>query len=223
MDIKLTEVKELPPRLRPREMIVAHGAAYLSDRQLLAVLLGSGSRSRGVGALAGEVLEHLETRGYRTDVDSLTAIHGLGRAKAGIILAAFEFARRSLCPVKKKITSPGDIYPVVAHYGDRKQEYFLCLALNGAHEVLAVRVVSIGLVNRAMVHPREVYSEPLKDRCAAIAVAHNHPSGILEPSQEDKEVTHRLKESGEILGIPLLDHVIFSDSGYYSFMEAGEL
>lgn len=223
MNTLTAEVKELPVSLRPREMMQAHGASYLSDRQLLAVLLGSGTRGRGVFALAGDVLTHLETCKFQTDLESLKSIPGLGKAKAGLIMAAFEFTRRCLHPVKKKITSPSDIYPLVSHYGDRRQEYFLSLSLNGAHEVLAVRVVSIGLVNRAIVHPREVFAEPISERCAAVCVAHNHPSGILDPSPEDKEVTRRLKESGEILGIPLLDHIIFSDSGFYSFMEAGEL
>ncbi|MBI9101013.1 MAG: DNA repair protein RadC [Spirochaetales bacterium] len=223
MNTIVAEIKELPTSLRPRELLQAQGASYLSDIQLLAVLLGSGSRGRGVFSVSRDLLALLEAEGFDVDIDSLTSIPGLGRAKAGLILAAFEFTRRCLHPNKKKITSPGDIYPMISHYGDRNQEYFLCLSLNGAHEVLAIRVVSIGLVNRAMVHPREVFAEPIAQRCAAIAVAHNHPSGILKPSPEDKEVTRRLKEAGEILGIPLLDHVIFSDSGFYSFMEAGEL
>jgi len=132
-------------------------------------------------------------------------------------------ARRISFSSNKHITFPGDIYPIVRHYADRQQEHFLRVSLNGAHEVLSIEVVSIGLVNRTIVHPREVFSTPLKERATAIIVAHNHPSRNLQPSKEDREVTVRLKESGRLLGIELLDHIIFSDEKYYSFLENGEL
>ncbi len=128
-----------------------------------------------------------------------------------------------MCPSATRITVPSDILPVVRHYADRKQEHFLCLSLNGAHEVQSVRVVSIGLVNRTIVHPREVFADPLTDRAAAVVVAHNHPSGRVDPSMEDRDVTRRLKQAGDTLGIRLLDHLVFSTKGYYSFLEHGEL
>jgi DNA repair protein RadC len=106
---------------------------------------------------------------------------------------------------------------------DRKQEHFLCISLNGAYEVIAVRTVSVGLVNKTQVHPREVFADPLTDRATAIIVAHNHPTGNLTPSKEDIAITRQLKSAGEILGIKLLDHIIFSHKGYYSFMENNEL
>lgn len=223
MKQKPLEVKELPAALRPREMLRKHGPGILSDAELLAVILGSGTRGMGVGALARAVLEVLEATGYRADLDSLQKIRGLGLVKAGQLAAALEFSRRALYPERRRIASPGDVFPLVSHYADRRQEYFLCLSLNGAHEVTAVRIVSIGLVNRTVVHPREVFAEPLTDRAAAVVCAHNHPSGNLEPSDEDREVTERLKAAGDILGIPLLDHVIFGGSGYHSFLEAGEM
>ena len=113
--------------------------------------------------------------------------------------------------------------PAIRHYADRKQEHFLSVSLNGAHEIIAVRVVSIGLVNRTIVHPREVFADPLTDRAAAVVVAHNHPSGQVQPSMEDRDVTRRLKSAGDTLGMKLLDHVVFSTLGYYSFLEHGEL
>jgi DNA repair protein RadC len=114
------------------------------------------------------------------------------------------------------------VYPLVRHYSDRKQEHFICLSLNGAHEVLAIRVVSIGILNKTIVHPREVFGDPISDRAAAIVVCHNHPSGQLEPSEEDIAITRRLSEAGELLGINLLDHLILSPrGGYYSFVESG--
>ena len=115
----------------------------------------------------------------------------------------------------------GDTY--VRHYADRKQEHFLCASINGANEILNIRVVSIDLIDRTPVYPREVFGDALADRASGVIVAHNHPSGSLEPSAFDLEVTKQLKDAGIILGISLLDHIIFNRSGYFSFLEAGRL
>ena len=113
--------------------------------------------------------------------------------------------------------------PYVKHYADRKQEHFLCATINGANEILNIRVVSIGLIDRTPVHPREVFAEALSDRASAIIVAHNHPAGSLEPSTYDVEVTKQLKAAGVVMGITLLDHIIFNRTGYVSFLESGRL
>jgi DNA repair protein RadC len=115
---------------------------------------------------------------------------------------------------------PPDFLPLIWHYGDRKQEHFICISLNGANEVMAHRVVSVGLVNKTQVHPREVFAYPM-DRASAIIVAHNHPSGGIIPSKDDIEITSQLKAAGETLGIKLLDHIIFNQKDYYSFLEKG--
>ena len=122
-----------------------------------------------------------------------------------------------------RIKHPDDIYKLIYHHADRKQERFICLSLNGAYEVIAVRIVTIGLVNKSIVHPREVFSDPILDRASAVIVAHNHPSGQLEPSQDDDEVTFRLSTSAEILGLHLLDHLIFSEKSYFSYRQNGKL
>lgn len=123
-----------------------------------------------------------------------------------------------------RISSPTDALQVLARYRKAKQEQFICLSLNGNHVVEAVRIVSIGLVNRTVVHPREVFADPIVDRAAAVLLAHNHPSGNIEPSSEDREVTRRMKEAGNILGIPVLDHIILGKGdSYFSFLESGEL
>jgi len=121
------------------------------------------------------------------------------------------------------VRAPSDILPVVERFAERRQECFLSISLNGAHEITATRIVTVGLVNRTVVHPREVFADPITDRAAAVIVAHNHPSGSLEPSAEDSEVTRRLVSAGQLLGIPVLDHIIFSSRGYYSFLEHNEL
>ena len=217
------EVKEMHIDLRPREKLFANGVKYLSDKELLAIILGSGIKGKGVFSLSEEILNVIDSKSSNIDIDSLTSISGMGKAKAALLSAAMEFSRRILIPEKNKISSPSDIYPAVKHYADRHQETFLSVSLNGAHEIIKIRIVSIGLVNRTLVHPREVYADPIGDRAAAIIVAHNHPSGNTKPSSEDREVTNILKKSGKILGIELLDHIVFSDTGFYSFLENGEI
>jgi DNA repair protein RadC len=208
---------------RIRERLAREGPASLSDADLLAALLGTGIRGKGVHELAGEVLALLDSGRGIPEADALGRLAGIGKAKASAVCAALELGRRLYGVRERKIASPGDVWPIVAHWSDRKQERFICCSLNGAHELIAARVVSVGLVNRTVVHPREVYADPITDRACAIIVAHNHPSGRLEPSPEDREITCRLKEAADTLGIALLDHVIFSSSGYFSFVEHGIL
>lgn len=204
---------------RPRERIIRNGPETLSDRDLLAVLLGSGVPGRNVFKLAGVVLRELEETGFRTDPHRLLQITGLGPAKTAQLTAALEFARRVLAPRNYRIRHPADAVPLIRHYADRPQEHFIVITLNGAHEVIAVRVASIGLVNRTLVHPREIFADAITDRAVAVICAHNHPSGKVHPSNEDHAVTRSLQEAGEVLGIRLLDHIVFSGSEHYSFSE----
>ncbi|MCX7787279.1 MAG: DNA repair protein RadC [Spirochaetes bacterium] len=217
------KILNLPTKERPREKLYFQGVAALSDAELLAILIGSGNRTVRVEKISSLLLDLLDRSNGNITVDALMKIPGVGKAKGTLILAALEFSRRFLCPERKRIGFPRDVLPLVSHYANRKQEYFLSISLNGAHEVLAIRVVSIGLVNRSLVHPREVFADPLQDRAAALVIAHNHPSGNLDPSLEDKQVTMRLRTAAELLGIVFLDHIIFSEEGYYSFLEHGEL
>jgi DNA repair protein RadC len=211
------------PQPQVRERLAREGPAALSDAELLAALLGTGMRGKGVHELAEEVLGLLDSSKSVPDAEMLARIAGIGGAKAGAVCAALELGRRLYGNRDKKISSPGEVWPIVAHWADRKQERFICCSLNGAHELIAARVVSIGLVNRTVVHPREVYADPITDRACAVIVAHNHPSGRLDPSPEDREITRRLKEASDTLGIALLDHLIFSSVGYFSFVEHGLL
>lgn len=127
--------------------------------------------------------------------------------------------RKARYPIK--IAAPSDAYSALKRYARGKQEQFIAMTLTGAHEVISVSIVSIGLLNRTIVHPREVFHRAIKDSAAAIIVAHNHPSGQLEPSEEDRMMTKRLIEAGEIIGIPILDHIIFTRNGYVSFKDLG--
>lgn len=132
------------------------------------------------------------------------------------------FALETANPVKK-ITAPSDILSAVWKYAEKNQEHFLVASLNGAHEVIETRVSSIGILNRTLVHPREIFRQAIIDNASAIIIIHNHPSGNLEPSQEDIEITKRIKDAGFIVGIEVLDHIIISKCGYYSFLEEGKL
>jgi DNA repair protein RadC len=220
----MEKVSLLPADERPREKLFKFGAEYLSDHELIAILISSGNKSLGVEKIAASVVGLLDRTNEELSAQALVDLPGVGTAKAALILAALEFSRRRLCPGHRKVIFPKDLLPLIEHYADRKQEYFLCVSLNGAHEVIALRVVSVGLVNRALVHPREVFADPLCDRAAAVVVAHNHPSGNCQPSGEDRDITVKIKEAAKVLGITLLDHVIFTKGGpYYSFREHREL
>jgi len=216
-------ISDIPEQDRLREKLLRKGAAALSDQELLAVLLGKGTSEMDVMKLAGKLARVIDEKGLGIRVEDLTNLEGVGNAKATLVLAAIEFARRRIKPEGAKIETPADLLPHVRHYADRKQEHFLCASINGANEILNIRVVSIGLIDRTPVHPREVFADALSDRASAIIVAHNHPSGGLEPSTSDVEVTGQLKEAGAVMGIALLDHIIFNRHGYYSFLEAGRL
>lgn len=204
---------------RPREKLWQKGVKTLSDVELLAILIGSGNRRHDVFSLAERVLKLLDLSGPFPSPEALLQIDGVGPAKAALIAAALEFARRRIRPEGVKVAQPTDVLPLLQHLSDRKQEHFICISLNGANEVIAVRTVSVGLLNQTQVHPREVFADPITDRAAAVIVAHNHPSGSLSPSEQDKEITRRLRQAGDTLGIKLLDHIIFSRKGYFSFTD----
>ena len=216
-------IAQIPEADRPREKLLRKGAAALNDQELLAVLLGKGTASMDVMTLAAKLARLIDEKGLQVKADDLTQFDGVGDAKATLILAAIEFARRRIKPEGSKIETPADLLPHVRHYADRKQEHFLCASINGANEILSIRVVSIGLIDRSPVHPREVFADALADRAAAIIVAHNHPSGGVEPSHSDINITAQLKAAGGILGIELLDHIIFNRTEYFSFLERGAL
>ncbi len=219
----MKRIQQIPVSERPREKMQIKGAQALSDIELLAVLLGSGGRQNDVMSVAVKLLQQLDRTGLTPNIEDLLCVRGVGRAKASLVIAALEFARRRIKPNGFKIAFPPDAFPLIRHIADRSQEHFMCISLNGANEVNAVRTVSVGLVNRALVHPREVFADPITDRASSIIVAHNHPSGNLSPSQDDLSVTQQLKAAGNTLGIKLLDHIIFNRDEYYSLLEHGQL
>jgi len=204
-----------------RERILRDGPRSLADRELLAAMLGSGCAGKSVTALAHDVLDIIDKGKLDLEIGLLKQLSGMGDAKACAIAAAIELGRRFYSIRDKRIAMPKDVFPLISHFADRKQEHFLCVSLNGAHEVIFTRQITSGLVNKTVVHPREIFADPITDRACAIIVAHNHPSSNIEPSKEDIEITKRLRGAGDVLGIPLLDHLVFSSNAYYSFVEHG--
>ena len=210
----------MPKEKRPRERLIKFGPESLSDEDLLSIILVSGIRGKNVTSLARELLHKLNKEYDIPLVKDLDKLMGMGKAKACMIAAVLEFGRRKWA-VGQQIRNPEDIYNLIKHHADHRQEKFICISLNGAHEVLATRIVTIGLVNRTIVHPREVFADPLQDRASSIAVAHNHPSGNLTPSKEDNEITSRLNTAAGIMGLGFLDHLIFTENFYFSYRQEG--
>ena len=208
---------------KPREKLIKKGANALKDYELLAILLGSGVQGKDVISLSNEIIKLFEDDFENLSLEKLLSIHGLGLAKASQILSSIELSRRYLIKQNKKITSAKDVNEELKEYHNKKQEYFLALYLDGANHLIQTKIITIGILNQSLVHPREVFSYAIEKRCASIIVAHNHPSGILEASNEDINVTKRLKESGKILGIELLDHLIITNDGFVSLKEEGVL
>lgn len=201
--------------LRPREKLAARGATALSDYELLMAIIGSGNAQADVTKIARDVRRLIQEKGSELTYDDLLSVKSLGPAKATNIMAGFELWRRQFeVPDRPIIDSPEKAIDQLVDIRDKKQEYFVCLTLDGANRLITKRIITIGTLTSSLVHPREVFAEAITDRAASIIVAHNHPSGNLEPSQADKEVTRRLKEAAELLGIAMLDHLIVTKTDY---------
>jgi len=217
----LKHIKNIPDFEKPREKLASRGPEALSDTELLAVLIGRGIKGRNVFQVAQAILRMLDKHKEKVNMKALLSIEGVGLAKACRIMASFEFARRRLLKEGILIEKPEDVLPLVSYLADKKQEYFVCISLNGANEVIESRVVTVGLLNTNQVHPREVFVDAIVDRAASIVLAHNHPSGILKPSRDDLVTTRQLVDAGKILGIPVLDHLIITKKGHLSLKQKG--
>ena len=205
--------------LRPREKLQARGAEALSDYELLMAIIGSGTQYADVTKLAREVQKLLKEKGSELAYEDLLSVKSLGPAKATNIMAGFELWRRQFEVSERPIIdSPEKAVEQLSDIRDKKQEYFVCLTLDGANRLIAKRIITIGTLTASLVHPREVFAEAITDRAASIIVAHNHPSGTLTASSADSEVTQRLEEAGVVLGIKLVDHLIVSSSGHLSIL-----
>ena len=203
--------------LRPREKLAARGAASLSDYELLMAIIGSGNKQADVTKIARDLQKLLQDKGRELTFDDLLSIGSLGPAKSTQIMAGFELWRRRFESSEQPvIDSPDKAADQLADIRDKKQEYFVCLTLDGANRLISKRIITIGTLTSSLVHPREVFAEAISDRAASIIVAHNHPSGNLQSSDADRQVTERLKEAGVLLGINLVDHIIVTSKDFAS-------
>lgn len=204
--------------LRPREKLQARGAESLSDYELLMAIIGSGNKQADVTKIARDVLKVLKQDRTLT-VESLNHVTGLGPAKIAELVASYELASRYLIdPEQPIIDSPEKTVEQLTDIRDKKQEYFVCLTLDGANRLIAKRIITIGTLTSSLVHPREVFADAITDRAASIIVAHNHPSGNLQASEADRVVTERLQEAGELLGVRLNDHIIITPKSHTSIV-----
>ena len=201
---------------RPREKLAKYGPQKLSDLELLMAIIGSGNVQADVTKIARDTLKILKQNRTLT-MDALNHITGIGAAKATELVASFELAGRYLLePDQPIIDNPEAAVAQLADIRDKKQEYFVCLTLDGANRLIAKRIITIGTLTSSLVHPREVFADAITDRAATIIVAHNHPSGNLTPSDADIELTTRLQKSSDLMGIKLIDHIIITKTSFKS-------
>lgn len=201
--------------LRPREKLQQKGAEALSDYELLMAIIGSGNAQADVTKIARDVHKLLKEKGSDLTYDDLVTVKSLGPAKATQIMAGFELWRRQFEVSERPIIdSPEKVVEQLSDIRDKKQEYFVCLTLDGANRLIAKRVITIGTLTSSLVHPREVFADAITDRAASIIVAHNHPSGNVEPSPADLEVTKRIRSAGILLGIGVRDHLVITKTTF---------
>lgn len=219
----MKKISDIPDIDKPREKLSQRGVESLSSRELIMVLLGSGIPGRDVSALATDILKVIDTEKGNITLGKLTKVQGIGKAKAGQILSAFELAKRYLLKNEKKIRNTDDILSLVQDIRDKKQEHFLTITLTGASGLIEKREVFKGTVNYSMVHPREIFADAISDRAAGIIFVHNHPADDAHPSEADIKLTHQLCEAAKLMGIQVIDHIIVTKNNYFSFQAEGML
>lgn len=213
------KISALPVSDRPREKLARKGPASLSDFELLEVIIGSGSKDADVSYLARQVQKVLSKGTESLNIDKLTAIKGISMATSTKLLASLEIARRHLVKDVEPLRTQKEILTRLADIRNRQQEYCICLSLDGGQRLIAQRTITIGTLDSVLTHPREIFSDAIVDRAASVIVAHNHPSGNARPSGKDITLTQQLAASGQLLGIPLRDHIIVTKLEHFSFRQ----
>ena len=189
------------------------GEKALNNIELLSIILGSGIKGKDLYKISEEILNIIKDK-KDFNLDDLTKIEGLGRVKASRIVAAKELFKRLSKESEFKIRKPEDVYSLLYEISDKKQEHFVLITLDGANRVIKKRTLFVGTLTQSIVHLREIFAYALEDRAASIIVAHNHPSGNLQPSEDDLLITEKIKEAGNLMGIELLDHIVVSKDGF---------
>ncbi len=216
-------IKDLPRTSRPREKMISQGKQNLSNAELLAILLGSGTTSQNAIALGESLLRHIPLDQFvKSDLEQLIHFPGIGKSKASRILAALELGERLFKPSplqKTFIRSTEDVLTHIKIIAQKRQEYLLVFYLNARNELLQKEIVGQGSLNTLFITAKEIFAPAFMTPCATIVIAHNHPSNDPMPSDEDIIFTTKIQEAGELLDIPLVDHIIVCQSSYFSFRE----
>jgi DNA repair protein RadC len=202
----------------PREKLNKKGAEALTDIELLQAVIGSGGKGNDFKQIAKNLNATIQNIGIeKLTIVDVKAIKGIGDAKATVVFAALEYWRRKFGKqTRPTIDSTEKAAEQFAFIKDKKQEYFVMLTLDGARRLIKMRTISVGTLTASLVHPREVFAPAMEDRAASIIIGHNHPSGSLDIGNKDKEVTRRIKEAGELLGITLDDHIVIAGDDFVS-------
>ncbi len=218
-----TKIKQRPLADRPREKLHHKGVTALSDFELLEVLIGSGNHNADAATIARHIQKQLRRSGTDISYEQLTAIKGVSIATAGKILAALELASRYLIKDSPPLITTAQLAAEFHDIRTKQQEYLLALSLDGAMRVIAQRTITVGTLDTLAAHPREVFADALADRAACVVIAHNHPSGDSEPSDKDIALTQALAAAGQLVGVPLHEHLILTKTGTFSFKKHGLL
>lgn len=215
------KIKDLSLVEQPQEKLFRYGVDRLTTSELLAIILGSGTRNMNAVELSKKILQQFKDKKMKSiSLSDLQVFHGIGKTKASRIVAAFELGKRLLNGKKASfIMKPKDVWNELSDIRGSKKEHFIVFYLDIRNQIIQKEIISIGILNTSLVHPREVFEPAIKHLAAQILISHNHPSGDCSPSDEDIELTKRLIEAGKILGIEIIDHVIVSSLKAFSFKE----
>lgn len=216
------KIKDISEENRPRERLIKYGAGTLSDAELLAIILQKGTKGENVIDMSNRLIsKHTLNKISDLSIKELQEIKGIGPAKAAQIKAIFELNKRNNMIIRERtpIKSAKDVFEYASQrLPDRNKEQFMILHLDSKNKIIKDEIISIGILNASIVHPREVFKSAIKENANAIILTHNHPSGDPTPSEEDEKITEIIQKAGEIIGISVLDHVIIGNT-HYSFRE----
>ena len=204
-----------------KNLTVKNGMSFPTDSELLQIILKSLLTEKLADEIFEQVLLAVKTESSETLVKKLKGIKGLAEDAALIIASGVELGKRFSNYKRQRIKQPCDIIPFIKHFSLENRENFVTASLNGAGEILKIRVSSVGIIDRALIHPREIFADPLCDRASAVICCHNHPQGLCKPSTADIESTRALQKAADILGIVFVDHIIITRESYFSFLENG--
>jgi len=218
---KYLGIRDLPKVKRPREKLNIFGISNLTDEEILAIILGSGTKKSNVLKLARKILKKYPLKILvNVGLSNLTSIDGIGIIQAGKIVASLELGKRAArTKTFQRILKPKDVVEASGEIVNKSQEHMVCLYLNARHELISKKTVAIGTLNQNLIEPRDIFSEAITTPCAFIILVHNHPSGEVKPSKDDINFTKMIVRAGNLLGIEVIDQLIVTEKDFFSFRE----